>query len=69
MHFNQQLQGEEALEAKIANNVFNVKGTNLPPDATFTLRLADGVVKNYEYNGTVAPVKTTFLVFTTDIFV
>ena len=49
-----------ALEAKIANNVFNVKGTNLPPDATFTLRLADGVVKNYEYNGTVAPVKTTF---------
>jgi hypothetical protein len=50
----------KALEAKIANNVFNVKGTDLPPDATFTLRLADGVVKNYNYNGTTAPVKTTF---------
>lgn len=34
-----------ALEAKIANNVFNVKETNLPPDATFTLRLADGVIR------------------------
>jgi hypothetical protein len=49
-----------ALEAKIANAVFKVKGSNLPPDATFTLRLADGVVKGYNYNGTVAPYKTTF---------
>lgn len=50
----------KSLEAKIANNVFKVKGNNLPPDATFTLRLADGVVKPYEYNGTTAPYKTTF---------
>lgn len=49
-----------ALEAKIANAVFNVKGSNLPPDATFTLRLADGVVKGYDYNGTTAPYKTSF---------
>ncbi|MDQ3143097.1 MAG: S46 family peptidase [Bacteroidota bacterium] len=49
-----------ALEAKIANAVFNVKGTNLPPDATFTLRIADGTVKSYDYNGTTAPYKTTF---------
>lgn len=49
-----------ALEAKIANAVFNVKGNNLPPDATFTLRLADGVVKGYNYNGTTAPFKTSF---------
>ncbi|NNE25997.1 MAG: S46 family peptidase, partial [Saprospiraceae bacterium] len=49
-----------ALEAKIANQAFQVYGTSLPPDATFTLRISDGVVKGYEYNGTVAPVNTTY---------
>ncbi|MBK9271666.1 MAG: S46 family peptidase [Saprospiraceae bacterium] len=49
-----------ALEAKIANNVFAVKGSNLPPDATFTLRLADGKVMGYNYNGTKAPYMTTY---------
>jgi len=48
------------LEAKIANQAFNVYGTSLPPDATFTLRISDGVVKSYEYNGTVAPIMTTY---------
>ena len=49
-----------ALEAKVANAVFKVKGEDLPPDATFTLRIADGVVKSYDYNGTKAPYKTTY---------
>ncbi len=48
------------LEQKIANQAFNVFGTDLPPDATFTLRISDGRVTNYEYNGTVAPIKTTY---------
>ncbi|MCK9424896.1 MAG: S46 family peptidase [Ignavibacteriaceae bacterium] len=40
--------------------LYEVYGTSIPPDATFTLRLADGVVKSYDYNGTKAPVNTTF---------
>lgn len=50
----------EILEAKIAQQYFNYFGDNLPPDATFTLRISDGVVKGYEYNGTTAPYKTSF---------
>ena len=48
------------LEAKIANQVFQVFGDNLPPDATFTLRISDGVIKSYDYNGTTAPPVTTY---------
>jgi hypothetical protein len=48
------------LEQKVAGEVFKVYGNALPPDATFTLRISDGVVKGYEYNGTIAPIKTTY---------
>ncbi|MBD3410457.1 MAG: S46 family peptidase [Ignavibacteriales bacterium] len=51
---------EEGLTQKLGRALFEVYGTTIPPDATFTLRLADGVVKSYEYNGTVAPEITTF---------
>lgn len=51
---------EQARVQILGKAVFDIYGTSIPPDATFTLRIADGVVKNYEYNGTLAPVFTTF---------
>ncbi|HZL99115.1 MAG TPA: S46 family peptidase, partial [Planctomycetota bacterium] len=38
---------------------FAVYGKTVSPDATFTLRLSFGAVEGYDYNGTVAPPKTT----------
>lgn len=54
------LDSEQVMEDMMGRALFEVYGTNIPPDATFTLRIGDGVVKDYEYNGTVAPEFTTF---------
>lgn len=40
--------------------MYEVYGTAVPPDANMTLRIADGTVKTYNYNGTTAPEFTTF---------
>jgi hypothetical protein len=54
---NIKLQASEQVLGKL---MYEIYGTQIPPDATFTLRIADGIIKAYEYNGTIAPHVTTF---------
>lgn len=46
--------------ALIANALFKLKGTSIPPDATSTLRLNFGAVKSYMENGKKIPYSTAF---------
>jgi hypothetical protein len=58
--YSQLTSQEQVRTGKLARALFDVYGTTIPPDATFTLRIADGMVQGYSYNGTKAPWHTTF---------
>jgi hypothetical protein len=58
--FNEIQSRESARVQQLGRALYEIYGTSIPPDATFTLRIADGIVKTYEYNGTIAPPYTTF---------
>jgi Peptidase S46 len=51
---------ERQAYASIARIRFKVLGKSVAPDATFTLRLAFGLVKSYEADGAAVPFATTF---------
>lgn len=53
-------QALTVLNQQLGKLIVKIYGDQIPPDATSTLRLSDGVIKGYEYNGTIAPGKTTY---------
>jgi hypothetical protein len=55
------LQDREAQQdTRIARALLAVFGNSVAPDATFSLRISDGEIKRYPYNGTEAAPYTTF---------
>lgn len=59
-HEEQVEEVERQANAQIARARFEVHGEAVAPDATFTLRLAFGIVKGYSVDGVELPYTTTF---------
>jgi hypothetical protein len=53
-------QSEETLNRRLSKVRLAVYGATISPDATFSLRVSDGVVKSYQANGTAVPAFTNF---------
>lgn len=51
---------EDVLVNMLGRVLFDIYGTEIPPDANFTLRLSDGILSSFNYNGTKAVEKSTF---------
>ncbi len=64
MRYQEAIGALFAAERELAEDLgrarFAVYGERVPPDASSSPRITDGVVLPYEYNGTIAPVYTTF---------
>jgi hypothetical protein len=60
VRWNEIIVAETVEKRRLARALAAVKAGEFAPDATFTLRISDGVVQRYEANGTVQAPITTF---------